>query len=278
MTEFGIASDKGQVREANEDSCGFANEIDLFVLSDGMGGLECGEIASRIAVETVIAHCRGFQKEVQKQTQKEAQKNRLPLTGERISGASDMANCLASAVRTANVAVRQAAAERVPSSAMGATVVALQIAGERMSLAHVGDSRAYRLRDTDFEQLTKDHSFVAEEVRCGRMSETEAAESALKNVLIRALGVEPEVEVDTRDETVVEGDAILLCSDGLTRELSDSQIAAVLEEADDSQDAADRLVELANRAGGGDNITAIVVRPVPRPVGAFARLGRWFRG
>jgi serine/threonine protein phosphatase PrpC len=270
MTEFGIASDKGQVREANEDSCGFASEINLFVLSDGMGGLECGEVASRIAVETVIAHCR--------ELQKEAQKNRLPLTDDRVSGASDMANRLASAVRTANASVRQAAAERVPSGAMGATVVAAQIARDRMTLAHVGDSRAYRLRDTDFKQLTRDHSFVAEEVRCGRMSDTEAAESSLKNVLIRALGVEPEVEVDTRDETILEGDTILLCSDGLTRELSDSQIAAVLEEADDSQGAADRLVELANRAGGGDNITAIVVRPVPRPVGAFTRLGRWFRG
>jgi protein phosphatase len=267
MTEFGIRSDKGRVREANEDSYASAPRMNLFVLSDGMGGLECGEIASRVAVETIVAHWR-----------EASQDHSLPLVGKHIVGVSDASNRLASAVRLANVAVRQAARERATENGMGATVVAAQFADERMSIAHVGDSRAYRLRGDDFEQLTQDHSFVAEQVRLGKMTDAQASESGLKNVLIRALGVEPEVEVDARDELIMEDDTFLLCSDGLTNELSDAQIAAILGETEDPQEAADRLVNLANEAGGADNITAIVLRPAPRAVGALGRLSRWFKG
>jgi serine/threonine protein phosphatase PrpC len=267
MMEFGIRTDTGRAREANEDCYGSDPRINLFVLSDGMGGLECGEVASRIAIDAVIEHCR------------EANENpALPLKGKLLQGVSETANRLASAIRLANQAVRGAALERAMSNGMGATIVAIQFAGERMSLAHVGDSRAYRLRGDEFEQLTRDHSYVADQVRQGKMSEEQAAESTLKNVLIRALGVEPEVDVDVSDELVMEDDVILMCSDGLTNELSDAQIAAVLGETEDPQEAADRLVGLANEAGGGDNITAIVLRPAPRPVGAIGRFIRCFRG
>jgi protein phosphatase len=160
---------------------------------------------------------------------------------------------------------------------MGATLVAVRVDGERMSVAHVGDSRVYRLRGGDFEQLTRDHSFVAEQMRRGRMTAQEADSSALQSVLIRAIGIDPEVEVDVTDETVMEGDTLLLCSDGLTRELSDGQIAAVLTENDDAQQTADSLVDLAKQAGGGDNITVIVLRWARKPKGALARIGRWFR-
>ena len=239
MTEFGIRSDPGRVREVNEDSYGLAPPMDLFVLSDGMGGLDCGELASRLAVDTILTHCH------------EARENpSLPLKGKRIEGVSDVSNRLASAVRLANDAVQRAALERRTTNGMGATVVAVQFMGERMSLLHVGDSRAYRLRGADFEQLTHDHSFVAEQIRRGMMTPSEASESALKNVLVRALGIAPEVEVDASDELVRDGDTVLLCSDGLTRELSDPQIAAILSGTENSQEAADQLVSLANQAGG----------------------------
>lgn len=267
--EFGAQSDTGCVRENNEDSYRAAPEMNLFVLSDGMGGLECGEVASRLVVDTILEHFR------------RADANpALPLTGLRIDGVSGITNRLASAVRVANAAVHNAAQRNAGERPMGATVVAVRFADERMSLAHVGDSRIYRLRGDDFEQLTRDHSFVAEQMRQGRMTAQEAGSSRLQNVLIRALGVDPEVEVDASEELMLETDTVLLCSDGLTRELSDAQIAAALRETEDAQEAAEHLIELAKQAGGGDNITAIVLRPAARPVGAFgriSRLGKWFK-
>jgi serine/threonine protein phosphatase PrpC len=174
--------------------------------------------------------------------------------------------------------VLQSAEQSPEQHGMGATVVAIWFEGQRMSLAHVGDSRAYRLRGGELAQLTQDHSFVAEQVRRGSMTEQEAASSKLQNVLLRALGVDPDVQVEVDEHLLLEGDAILLCSDGLTRELSDAQITAILGDAEDAQEAADRLVDLANQAGGEDNITAIVVRHAAKPASALARMGRWFKG
>jgi protein phosphatase len=268
--EIGAQSDTGCVRENNEDSFGVAPEISLFVLSDGMGGLASGEVASRLAVDTILAHCR------------EAGANlSLQLTGEHMESVSEISNRLASAVRLANQAVNNAARQNPAGQSMGATVVAVQFAGERMSLAHVGDSRVYRLRGNDIEQLTQDHSFVAEQMRQGRMTEQEASSSRLQNVLVRALGIEPEVEVDVTEELVLDGDTVLLCSDGLTRELSDPQIAAVLGESISAQEAAAHLIDLAKRAGGRDNVTVVVLRRAPKPRGGFAligRMGKWFKG
>ena len=267
--EFGAQSDRGCVRENNEDSYCAAPDLNLFVLSDGMGGLDCGEVASRLTVDTILEHCRKGQASAS-----------FPFTGLRIDGVSELTNRLASAVRVANHAVHSAAQHSAISRPMGATVVAVQFADERMSLANVGDSRVYRLRGEDFEQLTHDHSFVAEQMRQGRMTAQEADSSKLHNVLIRALGVDPEVEVDASEELVLEGDTVLLCSDGLTRELSDSQISAVLRETEDAQEATERLIDLAKQAGGGDNITAIVLRPAARLVGALgrvSRLGKWIK-
>jgi serine/threonine protein phosphatase PrpC len=265
--EFGVRSDVGRVRGNNEDSFRLAPELNLFVLSDGMGGQASGEIASRLAAETVVKHCR------------EAQANpSLPFVGARIGGVSEASNRLASAVRLANQVVHTTAQKSQAQQGMGATLVAVQFDGERMSLGHVGDSRAYRLRSGEIEQLTQDHSFVAEQVRKGVMTPEEAGRSKLQSVLLRALGPDAEVEVDLTEELVMEGDTLLLCSDGLTREVSDAQIAAVLGDTEDEQDAASRLIDLANQAGGGDNITVIVLRSSLKPVGAFARIGRWFKG
>jgi len=265
--EFGARTDVGRVRENNEDSFALAPELNLFVLSDGMGGLASGEAASRMTTETVLARCR------------ETADPSVALIGEPIPGISNMSNRLASAIRWANREVYQAARQSATRQGMGATVVALWFAEEgRVSVAHVGDSRAYRLRGSELTQLTEDHSFVAEQVRRGMMTKHEAEESQMQNVLLRALGIEPEAQVDLNEELLIEGDTLLLCSDGLFRELTDAQIASVLDEAEEPQEATERLVELANQAGGGDNITAIVVTYAPKPVGAIGRIGRWFKG
>lgn len=265
--EFGARTDRGRVREDNEDSFRLAPELGLFVLSDGMGGLASGEVASRVTVDTVVNHCLAA-----------AENPALPLEGAHVPGASAAGDRLASAVRLANLEVRNAAAENPAQKGMGATIVAVQLKDGHMILAHVGDSRAYRLRQAELEQLTEDHSFVAEQVQRGMMTRQEAEHSKLQNVLLRALGPEPEVLVEVNEELLQEDDALLLCSDGLTKELSKAQISAVLDDADDAEEAAGRLVDLANQAGGGDNITVIVIRTAPKPVGAFARIGRWFKG
>lgn len=267
MMEIGSRSDPGRVRENNEDSLCLAPELNLFVLSDGMGGQASGEVASRLATETIVAYCR------------EAQVNpSSAMTGARMAGVSDNANRLASAIRLANRVVLQSAEQSSERHGMGATVVAVWLSDQRMSVAHVGDSRAYRFRGGALEQLTQDHSFVAEQVRRGAMTEQEAAGSKLQNVLLRALGVDPDVQVEVDEQLLLEGDTILLCSDGLTRELSDAQIAAVLGEGERTQETADRLVDLANSAGGEDNISAIVIRHAPKAASKLRRMGRWIRG
>jgi serine/threonine protein phosphatase PrpC len=277
LLEFGARTDVGRSRKNNEDNLHAAPELGLFILSDGMGGLDAGEVASKLTVESVFAHCR------------DAEANpSLPFEGHPEEGASDVSNRLASAVQVANKIIRAASGADDENGAaagssgtprgMGATVVALQFFADRVSIAHVGDSRAYRLRGGEFQQLTDDHSLVAQQVREGRMTEAEAEASPLKNVLMRALGVDSSVEVEVDEEMALEGDIYLLCSDGLTRELSDAQIAGVLGEAPDSQRAADLLIDLANQAGGGDNITAVVVRVGGKSAGTLGKIGRWFSG
>jgi serine/threonine protein phosphatase PrpC len=266
--EFGALSDVGRARGNNEDSFAIAAELNLFVLSDGMGGLAAGEVASRLTAETVVSNCRAA-----------AANPSLPLIGEHLAGLSKSSNRLASAIRTANRDVYAAAQKDKKKRGMGATVVAVWIVDSQLaSVAHVGDSRIYRLRGEEFTQITEDHSFVADQVRRGLMTKHEATHSNMQSVLLRALGVEPEVQVDVTEKDVMEGDTFLLCSDGLTRELSNAQISATLAEIENPQHAAEQLIDLANQAGGGDNITAVVVRYAPKPVRAFARIGKWFKG
>jgi PPM family protein phosphatase len=268
--EYGVKTDTGRVRGNNEDSFGVAPELNLFVLSDGMGGKASGEIASQITTEEIVAHCRDANADAN-----------FPLIGDRIPDVSETSNRLVSAIRRANQEIHDAAERHPEHEGMGATVVAAWIRGDRMSLAHIGDSRAYRLRNSSLEQLTQDHSFIAEQVRQGVITAEGANNSQMHNVLLRALGVDAEAEIDVNEELIIEGDTFLLCTDGLTREASDAQIAAILEEADDAQQAADQLVDFANQAGGSDNITAIVLRSAPRAVGVaghVGRFGRWLVG
>ena len=231
-----------------------------------MGGEAHGEVASQLAVTTVIDYCRLA-----------AKSHDVPFAGERRSDLSERTNQLASSIRMANRAVFDMAGSNPEQKGMGATVVAVWIDAERLSLAHVGDSRAYLLRQGVLDQLTADHSLVAEKVRIGIMTPQEANESELQSVLTRAVGATESVEVDADEQALLDGDMLLLCSDGLTRMANDSVIARTLTASASAQAAADHLIELANEGGGVDNVSAIVVRTKADPIGFLDRLRIWKR-
>jgi PPM family protein phosphatase len=261
LIDASARTDLGRVRKNNEDAFRIEPELDLYVLSDGMGGQAHGEVASAMAIETIVDHCRESRNDPD-----------MTLFGSSRPDLCDRSNRLMSAVRMANRRIFDAATRNAAQEGMGATIVAVWLDDRRMSLAHVGDSRVYLLRGGSLEQLTADHSLVAEHVRRGTMTPQEAETSQLQNILVRALGTQDQVEVDADEQMLLEGDAILLCSDGLTHMVSDPEIASVLSTTESARAAADRLVELANQNGGQDNITVIVIRALPEAVGLVARL------
>ena len=262
--EIGARTDVGRIRSNNEDGYRVVAPLNLFVLSDGMGGESHGEVASALAVEIVATHCREATNSVA-----------APFYGEPKPFLSEKTNRLASAVHLANRKIREAAEEEQARRGMGATILAAWIDGQRLSLAHVGDSRAYLLRAGVLEQLTSDHSLVAEQVRRGILTPQQADASEMQSVLIRALGTDPEVEIDADEHVLVDGDIFLLCSDGLTRMVTDPEIASTLLTHSNAQAAADRLVELANEYGGEDNVTVIVIQAHQEAKGLLSRLRRW---
>jgi protein phosphatase len=260
----GARTDVGRVRGNNEDSFKLVPELNLFILSDGMGGEAHGEVASNIAVETVSAHCLEATK-----------KKELPYFGEMRQDVSETTNRLVSAVRLANKMIYDSAEKHPAQRGMGATVVAVWLRDHYVSIAHVGDSRVYLLRGTELRQLTSDHSLVAEQVRRGIITADQAEQSDMQSVLIRALGIEPEVQVDADEQLLMEGDTLVLCSDGLSRMVTDLDIASTILTHSQIQQAAERLVDLANENGGEDNVSVILVRVEPQPAGFFARIWRW---
>ncbi len=246
---IGARTDIGKKRSNNEDNLAVVPEINLYVLSDGMGGEAAGEMASKMAVDTITGVLRDA-----------AGNNEKVLFGEMQPQFSETTNQLASAIRLSNQAIWQAAQRHAGQRGMGATVVGAWLSGPIMSIAHVGDSRIYILRDGQLQQLTQDHSLVMEQVRRGLMTREEAERSDMQNIIIRALGAEETVQVDLDEVFLMPGDQIVLCSDGLSKMVSDSAIAQIVAESPTSQEAADRLVEKANENGGEDNISVIVVR------------------
>jgi len=260
----GGVTDVGRVRTNNEDCFRIVAPLNLFVLADGMGGEAHGEVAASLAVETVVKHCM------------EALDNpAVTLYGEQLAGWSEKTKRLSSAAHLANKKIFTSAQEHPEQQGMGATLTAAWIDGPRLSISHVGDSRVYLLRSGSLEQLTSDHSLVAEQVRKGILTAAEAEESQMQSVLLRALGSEKEVQVDTEEHMVVARDILLLCSDGLTRMLIEPEIAGALQSEPDAGKAAQKLVDLANDRGGADNITVIVVRIGAESKGWFSwlRLG-----
>lgn len=264
--QVGARTDLGRVRKNNEDCYSIDPALQLYVLSDGMGGEAHGEIASNLAVQTIVTHCR------------QAENSRAtPIFGETRPDISERTNRLASAIHLANRKVFESASANPEQQGMGATIVAGWIEGQRLSLAHVGDSRAYLLRSGSLEQLTADHSLVAEKVRIGILTPQEADASEIQSVLTRAVGTTPSVQVDTDEQMLLSGDSLVLCSDGLTRMVTDPEIASTLITASSAQEAANRLVDLANEYGGVDNVSVIVLRIGQKSDGLFRRLKIWKR-
>lgn len=225
------ATDRGRVRPTNEDA--FAVAPPLYVVADGMGGHRGGEVAARLAVTTIA------------------------LRAPELAAADG--DALAASLREANRIILDAAGEDDALRGMATTCTAALVRGRVARIAHVGDSRAYLCRAGTLTQLTADHSVVAQLVREGYLSPEEAAHHPRRNVILRALGHVPDLDVDTVEVVLDAGDRLLLCSDGLTNELDDGEIADVLGADADAQAAADRLVGLANSAGGADNVTVVVI-------------------
>ncbi len=245
----GGVSDVGKVRTNNEDSYKIVESLQLFVLSDGMGGEAHGEIASHMAVESIVEYCRTAKEDTA-----------VTLLGDAPEHWAEKTKKLKSAVQQANLNIYESAQKNPEQRGMGATVTAAWLEDERLSIAHVGDSRAYLLRTGSLQQLTNDHSLVAEQVRRGIITPQQAEESEMQSVLLRALGAHPDVDVDTDEVAVFPGDVLLLCSDGLTRMVTEPEIAGTLQAETDTFKAAQKLIELANDRGGLDNITTVVVR------------------
>ena len=247
-------TDIGLVRKNNEDSFGYDTSLGIFVVSDGMGGQAAGEKASRIAVNTVIDY---FQ-------QSHDGKN-TKVVSQPIQEVSGEANQLANAVRLANQAIREASERNPQWAGMGCTIAALYCHESQFAIAHVGDSRIYLIRENAIYQLTSDHSLVMEQVRRGLMTVDEAQQSKMQNVIIRALGVEDSVEPDLQDHGFKSGDVALLCSDGLSRYVRESDIVAMIDGAATLEQACDALIELAKGGGSDDNITCLLVQPAEQP-------------
>ena len=213
----------------------------VLVIADGMGGRASGEQAAQAAVEAV-------------------DETLAELLDSRLAEPVVLADALSTALRKANARVYALAQEDEGRKGMGTTCVAAVVEGDRLYLAHAGDSRAYLLRGAALSQLTADHSYVAEQVRAGAISEEGARKSRFRNIITRAVGIEPTLEAEVSDVEIKPGDVLLLCTDGLSNMVDEPEIIKTLAQSGSAQAAADKLVSLANRAGGKDNITAVVAR------------------
>jgi protein phosphatase len=233
VVEHAALSDVGREREGNEDS--FLERPPLFVVADGMGGAEAGEVASEATVEEF----------------------------ERAAAASELPAGLEATVQAANARIHAMAVEDPSRAGMGCTCTAAWAAAGELTIAHVGDSRLYRLRGDGFEQLTDDHSLVGGLVRLGQLTPQEAEQHPQRSVILRAVGVEPTVEVDVLRHELEAGDLYLVCSDGLTSMVRDEVIHETLRLLPTLGETATMLVELANASGGRDNITVVLFRIGP---------------
>ena len=241
MIRVASKTEKGR-RSANEDACLVLTSEELggvadglYIVADGMGGRASGAVASRIAVNAVRD---AFLSETQ--------------------AGREASDALAEALRAANKAVYQEAISKPELRGMGSTCVAVGVLGDRAFFAHMGDSRIYLLHGGQLRRLTEDHSFVAEKVRSGEITEEQARHSRFRNVITRAIGIEPDAQPAVGSIDLETGDVLLLCSDGLTGPVSDAKIADILCGSSDPDEACNRLVSAAIRGGGGDNVTVVV--------------------
>src|ERR1700756_3909603 len=246
-------TDTGKVREHNEDTIAVDADIGLLVLADGMGGYNAGEVASGIAVKTIVNL-------VKEQVEREDLN-----VQDREAGLSRPAIILRDAIHRANKIIYQTARTQPQCEGMGTTVVAALFFDNKVTVAHVGDSRLYRQRNDKLEQVTMDHSLLQELVDRGFHSAEEAQRAANKNYVPGALGVEPNVEVEIQDVAVQKGDAYMLCSDGLSDMVEDEDIHLTINTFNDNLDTvAKQLIQLANDNGGRDNVSVVMATVMNR--------------
>jgi serine/threonine protein phosphatase PrpC len=239
------STDKGLVRPNNEDNFYLNDKKGLLVVADGMGGHASGEVASKMAIDVI----RDYIIEV-----KEGQ---YPQIGKYRGEFSEETNRIGSALRLANRVIYEAAQSNPGWQGMGTTAAAVMLNGNRLSIGHVGDSRVYLVRAGNIEQMTDDHSVVYEQVKRELLTKEEAQKSEMKNLLTRALGATPEVDVDFAELTLTDGDILILCTDGLSSMVSDDDILSVMLSSNDPTASCERLIDMANKNGGKDNITVI---------------------
>jgi PPM family protein phosphatase len=264
--EIASTTHPGMVRSHNEDSIAADSDIGLAVLADGMGGYNAGEVASGIAVALISTEIKKAMAERAGQALTDAQAQAL----------------ISEYAAKANVAIFQAAESQPQYSGMGTTLVMALWYDNRMAVGHIGDSRLYRLRAETFEQMTRDHSLLQEQIDSGMISKAEARFSQNKNLVTRAVGIDPDVEAEINTYDVQQGDVYLLCSDGLSDMVTDENIQLTLTSLKANLAlAAKQLAEQANDNGGRDNISVILVRVVkdfPARTGWWKKLKSWVGG
>ena len=247
-------SDVGRKRKLNEDTFAAADSLGLYVVADGMGGHAAGEVASRLAVESIERHMAGAP-----QADQTAPSEVSTQTFD--AGLPAPARKVITAIRMANQEIVRSVRHDASMRGMGTTVVLAYIQGRRAYIGSVGDSRAYLVRDDEITQLTDDHTFVNEQVRAGTLTPAEARRHPARNILTRAVGSSEEVDADVVEHDLEAGDLILLCSDGLTTMIEDDDILEVVRRnGGDPQRACRALIDLANDRGGDDNITAVLIQ------------------
>ena len=267
--EFASATDAGAVRKFNEDSIATDSEIGLMALADGMGGYMGGDVASSLAIAVV------------KEELAAAQGRLEPVESDAAKRNSSRTLVMRRAVEKANQTILKVAQKNLQCQGMGTTLTLAVFHEDRISIAHVGDSRLYRLRYDRLEQLTVDHSLLRGQVAAGLIDSGDARLSHNRNLVTRALGKEETVEVDVREEDVLPGDVYLLCSDGLNDMVEDADIELALRELQANLPlAANLLVQMANDNGGHDNVSVILARVRAQSArrGLLDSLFGWFRG
>jgi protein phosphatase len=242
-------TDVGRKRNHNEDNFAIMAEYGLYVVADGMGGHASGEVASKMAVDAL--------QEFFAATADDPERT-WPYKMDRSKGYEE--NRLVTGIKLCNLRIYETAQRNAKQRGMGTTLVTLFAVEDGIYLAHVGDSRIYRLRDGTIDLLTEDHSLLNDYKKMKRLTEEEIANFPHKNVIVRALGMKDTVKVDTRFETPRAGDTMLLCTDGLSGPLSDERMLEIIQNAPDLPTASNRLIEGANENGGPDNITCILAR------------------
>lgn len=267
--EIASATDPGMVRSHNEDSIASDASRGLAVLADGMGGYNAGEVASGIATTVITTELQ------------QLLDSTPPYAIEEGTGRSIAEKLLRDQIAKANTSIYQAAQSQPQYAGMGTTLVMGLFYDNRMTVAHIGDSRLYRQRGEAFEQVTKDHSLLQEQIDGGLITKEQARHSANKNLVTRALGIDPTVEPEVHEYEVQVGDIFLLCSDGLCDMVTDEDISmAVQTLGGNLKLCAQQLIQMANDNGGRDNVSVILVRvrrDFPAPRGVLAKVFGWLR-